>query len=504
MKLIQSKNVDVVWRGYQAKSRELSKAFLARKPKPGKHLGGVVVVPVAGGKSWLIASDVKSIGTPVVIIQPNDVLLLQNKAKYEELGGKAVVYCAGLKRKELGKVIYGTLGSLIKIAHKLRDMGVKHVIVDEVDRGFPPRKKKERLFGDDISDSQFVEFLGILQPTHVLGYTATPCQLKTTKSGWELKFITRQLPRLFSEIISIVQIQDIHHKYWANIVYDVYKFDRKSLKLNSTGKEYTDVSIKKALADNNVNRAVCYKILQLLEIYGREDFPPTLIYVDSLATAKKLSDWCNDVVGIRSLSISGDPKAKKTRKEDLRLFKSGIVKLVVNYGVLVSGFDYPGLIYGIMARPTNSFTLFYQIIGRIVRPHPDGSDACFVDFCGNVEKFGKVETIEILNLPYFGWAVVSGGFVITNVQLDIQTTKIGAITNSYLKKKGYRISLDFGDHRHKWFSNVNSKYLSEQKTNYIHKEKTRGLTPFDEKTLKIIKDVLQIRKCVNEGLEIGL
>ena len=76
-------------------------------------------------------------------------------------------------------------------------------------------------------------------------------------------------------------------------------------------------------------------------------------------------------------------------------FKAGKIKVVTNVGVLTTGFDYPELDTVVMARPTMSLALYYQIVGRAIRPHPDKESAWIVDLCGNYKRFGRVEDLHL-------------------------------------------------------------------------------------------------------------
>ena len=42
-----------------------------------------------------------------------------------------------------------------------------------------------------------------------------------------------------------------------------------------------------------------------------------------------------------------------------------------------------------------SMSLYYQIIGRVMRPHPDKVSGWVVDLGGNIKLFGKIETMKI-------------------------------------------------------------------------------------------------------------
>ena len=96
--------------------------------------------------------------------------------------------------------------------------------------------------------------------------------------------------------------------------------------------------------------------------------------------------------------ISSEISSKNTKRERekiLKQFMNGEIKVVVNVGVLTTGFDFPALDCVIGARPTMSLGLYYQMIGRGVRCSEGKESWDYFDLCGNVKTFGKVETYEI-------------------------------------------------------------------------------------------------------------
>lgn len=80
---------------------------------------------------------------------------------------------------------------------------------------------------------------------------------------------------------------------------------------------------------------------------------------------------------------------------------------MTNCGVLTTGFDYPELDTIVVARPTMSLVLWYQIVGRAIRPHRSKNSAWIVDLCGNIQRFGKVEDLHLVeNKP--GEYIING------------------------------------------------------------------------------------------------
>ena len=113
--------------------------------------------------------------------------------------------------------------------------------------------------------------------------------------------------------------------------------------------------------------------------------------------------------------VSGDTP-KSTREMILRQFKAGEIPVVANVGVLTTGFDYPELDTIVMARPTMSLAMYYQIVGRAIRPHPSKETGWFVDLCGNIKRFGEVSDLRLVDGGNGKWAVFSKGRQLTNIR----------------------------------------------------------------------------------------
>jgi DNA repair protein RadD len=116
--------------------------------------------------------------------------------------------------------------------------------------------------------------------------------------------------------------------------------------------------------------------------------------------------------------ITGDTE-KRAREKILAEFKGGRIKCLINVGVLTTGFDYPGLECILIARSTMSLSLYYQMVGRVMRPfkNEDGTPKVgwVVDLGGNIKKFGKIETMEIKKDHKGLFSIWNNGRQLTNV-----------------------------------------------------------------------------------------
>ena len=75
--------------------------------------------------------------------------------------------------------------------------------------------------------------------------------------------------------------------------------------------------------------------------------------------------------GIDSATVLSST-AKIDRENAIKSFKSGQLKVLINYGVLTTGFDAPNLNALIIARPTTSIVLYSQMVGRALRGEKNG------------------------------------------------------------------------------------------------------------------------------------
>ncbi len=72
----------------------------------------------------------------------------------------------------------------------------------------------------------------------------------------------------------------------------------------------------------------------------------------------------------------------------------------------------------ILACPTMSLALYYQMVGRSIRPHPSKKCSWTIDLCGTYKRIGKVENLELRAERNNLWALWSGGKQLTNIYFN--------------------------------------------------------------------------------------
>ena len=270
-----------------------------------------------------------------------------------------------------------------------------------------------KLSGGKIKEKgKFVEFLESLDSKKVIGLTATPIQLVSGRSGSELKMMNRSMRSYWykSDIFHATQIQDIYKDYWAEI--DLEKVEINSdnkLRLNSTGNEFTTESIIKQYEDNSID----FYILEQYERLLSEGIDNILTFMPSVELAVNLAKKNPD------FAVVYDKTPSKEREAIVKAFKRGDIPNLLNVNVFNCGFDHPGLKGLIMARETNSFTVYYQQFGRLVRPIISNgiiqkTQKKLIDLTGNSERFGDIRGITFEKNDYTnGWGMWNADRLLT-------------------------------------------------------------------------------------------
>ena len=344
--------------------------------KTPKMKPSIIVAPTAFGKSIVIAAIAKELGEKLLVLQPSKELLEQNYDKFVTLGGTASIYSASAGSKEMGRVTYATIGSIINIAHEFKSMGVTKIIIDECDRY--PRDKS----------GQLRKFVDGMKASHVLGLTATPLKLQTnmgeTGPYSKLVMLTNRSKHgmFFKFILHVSQIQDIVKlNYWSKLEYQSYDFDTGALVYNSSGAEYTNDSIARSYENQNIGDKIVKKIAEV------QDRKSILVAVPTIEQATNLAQRIPNAAVVHG----GTPK--QDRKRIIEEFRNQQIRAIIQVNVLTVGFDYPELDCLITGRPTASISWWYQFIGRGTRIHDNKENCLVVDFVGSTERFGKVEEL---------------------------------------------------------------------------------------------------------------
>lgn len=354
------------------------------------------------GKSLVIADIASRLEGPLLVFQPSKEILQQNFAKLQSYGiFDCGCYSASVGCKDINRITFATIGSVMN--HMSDFDCFKNIIIDEC----------HYVNSKSGQYKQFIE----AKNRQVVGLTATPYRLDRAEGGSILKFLTRVRPRIFSKVIYCCQIGELLSKgYLADLhYYDLTELDLRRVRSNSTGADYDERSLLAEYERCGFYDKLSNTVVKVLQPKSGIPRKGVLVFTAFTKEARQLVDKLQSL-RINAAIVTGETP-KKEREAILEGFKRREIKVVANVGVLTTGFDYPALDTVVLARPTKSLGLYYQMVGRAIRPF-EGKDGWIVDLSGNYSRFGNVADLFISRPPgTTKWAVYSRGTQLTNVVL---------------------------------------------------------------------------------------
>lgn len=360
-----------------------------------KKYNGLQILPTGSGKSVVIANIAKGLPGRTVVFQPSKEILDQNFRKFLAYGYRAGVYSASAGMKYIDDITFATIGSVAKKVHLFSQF--KNIIVDECHLVNP-------------EEGMYHSFIKTLSHCKVLGLTATPYRLSSGFDGAMLKFLNRTSPRIFNKVLYYVQ-NDVLFGAGHLAPLEYFNFnviDRTMLQTNSTGTDFTESSLRSYYRQIDMPKITVEYGNRILD--KRKNL---LIFCSLIEEANRVAQAIPGAV-----VVTGETELS-VRSRILYEFKTGKIRCVVNVGVLTTGFDYPELEAVLIARSTMSLALYYQMIGRLMRPfiYPDGSvkTGWVVDLGGNFPVFGKIETMKINKNEKGLFSIWNNGRQLTNV-----------------------------------------------------------------------------------------
>ncbi len=331
----------------------------------------VVVLPTGAGKSLVIAELARIARGRVLVLAHVRELVEQNHAKYLSLGLQAGIYSAGLNRKDSHqKTIFGSIQSLARAQENFFE-NFSLLVIDECHRVS---------MAGETQYFQVVSKLRLLNPNLcILGLTATPYRLG---DGWIYEFNSHRklrqsaTDRFFKKCIfdlsTRFMIQNNYLTPPIKIDSPVACYDFSSLKLHGT--HFVQAQIERLLQDQ---KRITPLIIQNI-VAMSEDRNGVMIFTSSVSHAKEILQVLPKKI---SALVIGDTEDAE-RDEIISAFKRQELKFLVNVSVLTTGFDAPHVDVIAILRPTESASLYQQIIGRGLRLSPGKTDCLILDYTG--------------------------------------------------------------------------------------------------------------------------
>ncbi|MBS1962043.1 MAG: DEAD/DEAH box helicase [Bdellovibrionales bacterium] len=332
----------------------------------------LVVLPTGAGKSLVIAELARLAKGRVLVLAHVKELVEQNHQKYTSYGLEAGIYSAGLGKKEHGqKAIFGSVQSIARAPDAFfEDFSL--LVIDECHR-----------VADD-GDTQYRAIIDKLRARNpelcVLGLTATPYRLGV---GWIYEYaqtgeLRSETPRFFKQSVYELPLSSmIKNRYLTvpvKVDIPVTSYDFSELVEND--RPFTVSEIEEVL--KNQKRLTPLIIRNVMDIVERYDRKGVMIFSASVRHAEEILSYLPPE---DARLVVGDTSHAE-RQSTIEDFKLRKFKYLVNVSVLTTGFDAPHVDVIAILRPTESNSLYQQIVGRGLRLSEGKKDCYVLDYTG--------------------------------------------------------------------------------------------------------------------------
>ncbi|WP_406643343.1 DEAD/DEAH box helicase [Pectobacterium brasiliense] len=354
-------------RPYQREAVSATLDYFRRHTQP-----AVIVLPTGAGKSLVIAELARLARGRVLVLAHVKELVAQNHAKYCALDLEADIFAAGLQQRESqGKVVFGSVQSVARNLDQF-DSAFSLLIIDEC----------HRISDDD--NSQYQQIIQHLQKTNpqlrLLGLTATPYRLG---KGWIYQYHYHGMIRgdersLFRDCIYELPLRYmIKHGFLVppdRLDMPVVQYDFSKLVARSNGL-FSEADLNLEL--KRQQRITPHIISQVIDY--AQTRRGVMIFASTVEHAKEITALLP--AGQAALVSADTPAAERDALIDA--FKQQSLRYLVNVAVLTTGFDAPHVDLIAILRPTESVSLYQQIVGRGLRLYPGKTDCLILDYAGN-------------------------------------------------------------------------------------------------------------------------
>ena len=224
------------------------------------------------------------------------------------------------------------------------------------------------------TSKSFLELLDEYPASLVIGLTATP--IRNDGAG---------LGNIYDEIVESSSIKKLTEKGWLvpeRFVAPTMP-DLKGVKI--TGGDYNPKQLDERMNTTQLTGDIVTHWIKFGK--GR----PTVAFASSIAHSKYIANVFRHN-GVEAGHIDGE-MSELEREIVLDDYERGRIEVLSNCQVLSEGFDSPRTSCIILARPTRSYPLYLQMIGRSLRPFENKKDTLVIDHSGAVYRHGFLSDI---------------------------------------------------------------------------------------------------------------
>ena len=334
----------------------------------------ILQLPTGAGKSIIIAEIARRMrerwgGIQILVLAHRAKLVEQDADKFAKLGLIPSVYCAELKRKEIGQFTIATILSVAK--HPELFQGVHLVIVDEL----------QMINNND--EGSYRKFLSQLPLAKVVGLSATPFRLKGGACYGP--------DRLFNRVAYKIGFADLVKQGYLTppVNYDANSDDNyDDIKITAGDFNQKDMNA-------HFNKIVGKSCQDLVQRMRNRNY--VLVFACSIVHAEAIVKALRDLG--EQAEVYHSEMSLEQDKMTIARFENKEFKYLVSIDKLGVGFDAPFVDGLALMRPTMSRALAIQQLGRGSRLYEGKKDFLVADYAGNIRRHNLLEP-DAYDVPY--------------------------------------------------------------------------------------------------------
>jgi len=336
-------------RPYQAEAIEKLEDHLAFDSEE-----AILLAPTSWGKSVAILELVRKHPDKHITIMVNiSKLITQLRDMFKANGISCNVIKAGLdehKESHVTIAMQQTLASRLDLIPP-----TDYLLIDE----------RHHMFSADTT----VEIINRLEPEMVIGFSATPVDGNGAK-----------LP---AKIIKTVETKELTRMGFLTPVRTfVAKFseDIDFSEVDVNAGDYSEVQLGNIVNTPEYNQQVVDNWKYIAENKKTIVFASGVDHANDLAETFKANGY--DAMAVHS------KQSKKDNERIMQMHRDNVFPVLVSINMIAIGYDDPSIECGIGCRPTKTWRLYIQMVGRIMRLFKGKTSAVWLDFAQNTREHG--------------------------------------------------------------------------------------------------------------------
>lgn len=298
--------------------------------------------------------------------RPINLIRMWGNHKIDVLNEKGGLIIAGLQK--LNRMRTSPSDADFKLINEINSRS-RLVVIDEAHKSIAPTYKAT------------IEFICDLDKTRLIGLTATPGRTDERQIANLVKFygnkkitLTDENDKEVEDPIAYLQeyeylSQISRKKVPTDITVDLTPEERKSVS------DFFEIPPRVLLELSKSDQRNALIVQEIASLH--ETDRQIIVFACSVEHAHLISELLI-LRGIKARCVDGGTSSFD-RLRYIEEFKKGEARVLVNYGVLTTGFDAPNTNAVMITRPTGSLVLYSQMIGRGIRgPRMGGTSDCIL------------------------------------------------------------------------------------------------------------------------------